>query len=303
MLVFSGGYILGKIYGADDKACASDASVVERKGQPGSLENLIFLEVFDSEDARVGVDHSSRCGDIYGHFLGADAGSGLSFTRAQLKRYCDLGLSKDEVMNFSDTSKPDAIVVLPSADDVDAFYNDPALVLYRFLGDVYDVFFRIASTENDVYFALDSVPEASLFILGGHGTVDDIALGKFSLKNWKDSRTSMELYKIDTSDYELGEHLQLLAADARIFLYSCENAKGGEGADNIANFIASLAQGRKVFSAAESFNSTDIRVGSLSPFDVRIMRDGKDVTYVGQSFFPSSFVTANMSSIAYFRGH
>lgn len=230
------------------------------------------------------------------------------FYGGQLPQLYRLGLNLEQVAKFDDTPKPNALLVYPTWDypigkifDEKVYYNgafrdDYSLAFFKKVSETYDVKVVVASTEGEVYEALDSEADFKLFILSGHGTKTTLSLGE------KDLRVSApeknETYTIDLSDSELEKHLQKLAPDAVIFLNSCSTAEGGAGEKNLANKVNLWAQGRKVIAPTKDLRTGDVQIDALYPFKVTLFyseeeecskpvqeRKREDITYTIKSKF------------------
>jgi len=194
---------------------------------------------------------------------------------------------------FQDTIKPNAILVQPVADNVNAFKSRKAIEFYDQLFDAYDVKVVFADEESDVYAAIDTTPDIKALIITGHGYMDHLRLG----------HENDEKARIDTTDSELKDYFAKLDLDAVIFLNSCSTAKDKMlvevtySADqpsipmvlkmnNLAYWITRWANGRKVIAAKEDFKSQHIQLVSAYPLDLNIIIDGKDITYKSKDHFP-----------------
>lgn len=209
-------------------------------------------------------------------------------------RYAQLGMTKEEIIEFRDTEKPNALLIFPTADYNEVFQLDSVSTLVQEIKKTYDVLVHFAITEQDFYDAILSVPDTELLFIAGHGSSKTLRLGgKGAEAAWIRrggekkvtgigkhlylyNRDMREEYFIDTSDKVLEYYLSSLHPDATIFLLSCLTADGGQNSNNLATFMSSIARGRRVLAAKESFTPIQVQVNSLYPFDVLIM---KDVTY------------------------
>jgi hypothetical protein len=209
-----------------------------------------------------------------------DAYDGSMFDGHSIYRFAHLGLSEDEV-NFRDTDRPNAVVIYPTNDWNGAFENEQARAFFHSIKGEYDVLVRLAETEEDVYSAINRVPDIELLILGGHGSEKSLSLGETDL-GVREAEKKDERYTLDLSDQELGPYLSRLDPQAVIFLNSCSNAKGDNG-DNIADFIANMAGGRTVIAATEPFGAPDVTINQMHPFDITILGglsdNRRDITY------------------------
>lgn len=192
-------------------------------------------------------------------------------------RFTQLGLGKKDVF-FYDTKKPNAVVIYPFNDWNWTFESENSVSLFKRIREKYDVLVRIASQEQQVYDAIDIVPNSYLLVLAGHGTNKVISLGENDLARMEPQKND-ESYTIDTSDSEIAHHLQKLNPKGTIFLFSCSNAAVGDGT-SIADFIVHASKGRRVIAATDSFGPGDVQIKFVYPFHVGIVKDGKDITYV-----------------------
>ena len=195
-------------------------------------------------------------------------------------RLLQLGLKGKDLV-FRDTPKPNAVIVYPTVDFFGVFEVEESLAFFHKIRKAYDLSVAVASREEQVYQAVHDVPNIRLLILGGHGGPTTLSLGT------KDPRdldfTPQDTYTIDTTDSEFQDHLNRLASTAVIFLYSCENAKGEKGAENLATFISRQAGNRCVFAAKETFPVYGVTVKTMIPFSVEIRDDnGRDITYANE---------------------
>ncbi len=188
-------------------------------------------------------------------------------------RTCQLGLAPEDLTSFINSKKPNALLIYPTSDYNDAFEKKEAIALFHEIQKAYDVKVAFATEDNDVAPAIDSVPDIELLILGGHGTTTNLNLGG---DNSEGNINYDERYTIDTSDNELGDALNKLHPNATIFLNSCLTGANKSSGDNLANFIEKQAEGRRVIAATDSFEEKDIKIVSLYPFDMKIIRD---ITY------------------------
>lgn len=183
--------------------------------------------------------------------------------------YLDELKDADNIVNFKDTKKPNALVILPKDDRKGAFYSPESMLFYKDLMKEYDVLFRVVNSEKEVYNAINQVPDISLLILGGHGSPNSIYLGnsggRLSIAGKEDS------YYIDISDTELKNYLDKLNSNAIVFLYSCSNGEGGKNRKNLANFVSGMGNGKKVISSKKPFSDQDIKINSIYPFDIEII--------------------------------
>jgi len=185
------------------------------------------------------------------------------FSEPTITSLYELGLTIDEIISpiFVDTDKPNAVVIFPTSDDSIAFAATKNL-LERIRGR-YDTFVKVASTEQEVYSAIMTIPNVELLVLSGHGSQMTLGLGS----------GKHEKYKIDISDSELGKYLQNLNPNAPIVLNSCLNAQGGYLEINLANFIMQISHGRKVIAAMDLFSPFHIRINSDYPLDLSFMAE------------------------------
>jgi len=200
------------------------------------------------------------------------------FNGQELYRFYQLDLKKADLEKFNDTEKPNAVIVYPTRDWNIVFEKNESIDFFQKLRKAYDVNVILASEENQAYKVIEDTPNIELLILAGHGSKDSLSLSDSDLRLFC-SIKNHERYKIDKSDSELGQYLSKLENNATIFLLSCSNAEGGKEAENLANYIISLAEGKKVIASEKPFRFEDIKVNSFYPFDVKITYKSKDCTY------------------------
>ena len=198
---------------------------------------------------------------------------GKRLTGFKMRRLYQLGFDKDDLtddllIRFEDTSKPNAIIDYTTDDPWCCFEGSASLNFFKKIQDSYDVYVLLGKDEDEMYKSIELIDDSKLFIVAAHGERDKIQLGE----------GMHEKYRIDFSDTELSDYLDKLSPDAVIFLSSCYTAEEGDG-KNLADFVVEHAGGRKVIASKASFESKDIVIKSLYPFDVEIIVKGKNVTY------------------------
>lgn len=239
-----------------------------------SITNLFGRPVFSNDEDLVHYVLAEGDSDKTREFINI----GLDSRSAYL--YTLLDLIPEEAVSFSDSDKPNAILIFPYSDWNYNFSSSEMRELTQKLKESYDLWVKVAKQEETLYLALEEVPDAELLILSGHGTPTSLSLGEADL-SWFPSEKD-ETYQINLSDWELEEILNQLHPSAVIFLNSCSNGYGQENLGNLANFIANLAGGRKVISGIDLFSSGEIMINSTYPFDASIIGQplGTDLTYV-----------------------
>lgn len=183
-------------------------------------------------------------------------------------RVCKLNFVPQYLASFANSEKPNALLIYPASDYNGAFESKEAVALFHEIQSVYDVKVAFAKQDGDIAAAIHSVPDIELLMVAGHGTPTTLNLGG--------EESSDETYNLDTSDTELGDALNTLHPHATIFLNSCSTGEDERSGDNLANFIRKQAKERTVIAPTESFEQREITIGSLYPFDVKIIRD---ITY------------------------
>lgn len=198
------------------------------------------------------------------------------FYGAQLPQMAALKLSIEELVEFKDTEKPNALFVYPTF-DVNVYNFEGALKTpqaLQFFNEVkkgYDVKTVVASTEKEVYNAIDYKDNFKLLILSGHGEKTALQLG--GLYREIDFCRTFENHCIDVSDVEFSSYLDKADEEAVIFLNSCSTAEEGEDVTNLANHIFFFSNGRKVIASTGPFGQHEIKINSIYPFDVSILRN------------------------------
>jgi hypothetical protein len=188
---------------------------------------------------------------------------------------------KNKVLNtykFKDTEKPNAVVMLPKDDYNGAFTNGCFISLRQKINNNYDAKFVIAETEDELYKALEEVPDQELRVFFGHGTKTSLRLS-----NDKPLEFPSEKRELGIWDTEISNYNHNAKPNCRTVLISCSNGAGREEGDNLANFIAKQT-GQEVFAGSKSFNKVKVR--NVSPLEVGIIsiEDDKEseVTYVAK---------------------
>lgn len=202
------------------------------------------------------------------------------FDRVEVRRFAQLGYTKDNLPDFIDTEKPNAVIEYPFKDWNGAFESEESINIFKYLQETYDIMLVIAKKEQKVYNAIDKILDKTIefLMLSGHGSKKDITLNEEDAEDSEGANN--EEYTFDKSDTELSTYLNKLSLSAVIFLNSCNNAEGGkEEKDNFANFVIDKAGGRKIMASKDGFKSSHMNIESLYPFDIRIIKDGKDITY------------------------
>ncbi|MBU0470220.1 MAG: hypothetical protein KKA62_06110 [Nanoarchaeota archaeon] len=207
------------------------------------------------------------------------------FYGAQLPQLAALNLSVDELINFKDTEKPNALFVYPTSDINDedkegAFRTSSAVKFFNRIKKEYDVKAVVASREEEVYNAIKPEYGFKLLVLTGHGSKNTLQLG--ACDNL-DDKCEIEKHIIDTNDFDFSIPLNNLHKEAVIFLNSCSTAEGREDIFNLANTIHMFSYRRKVIGSEVPFAQGHLDVKSSYPFDVQIKVKNVDKTYVVES--------------------
>jgi len=261
-------------------------------GSVGNLEKILAIKgsngrnIFSEEIIFKVIKSAKPLTPEYAQALAlvTDENKNPRFAVEEILFYNNLGITSDEItsalrkgeniVSFTDTSKPNALVVFPVSDWNGTFLtltSGPQHTPLGVISDIkkfYDVQVIIAGTEQEVYKSLASTPNIDLLILGGHGKKTALLL----------SKEKGEKGEIDTSDNEMRDYLSHLSPNAKIILNSCSTGEGGENTDNLANFIAGMAPGREVY--APKTPSYLYKMNLEQEVSVSFMGDKcKDVTY------------------------
>lgn len=210
------------------------------------------------QEFRVPVEYASRMSQ---HGLNAKT----------IVYYYVLGLD-DNCIDFENSDKPKALILHPESDpkgDITRSFCEPSTLYFlKSLKQYYDLRIRIIATTLEMFKELDNPAKIDLLILGGHGTKKSLTFGE----NIPEYEVYFDepLTKLTTSTMNLSEHMHNLASDAVIFLNSCSNGYGRTSEDNLANFVAKSAPGRKIISCTDPFINEDIRIVSYYPLDLKI---------------------------------
>ncbi len=227
---------------------------------------LTFRDLEDATDIK-NMNNPNYVSSLYKIFK--EIGIDYELSLSKIKRYCQLNLPLREIF-FYDTRKPNALIVLPTADHNDAFYGESGRNFIKTILRQYDSQILIADTEKDVYAGLKFVPNISLASISGHGTKTTLSLGEADLRLYTGSGD--ETKTIDISDTEFVELLKETNPYCVLFLWACSNGQGREYENNLANFSAK--SGRKVISGDNVSNITEIT--SSYPFDAEVYYHDKN---------------------------
>src|SRR3989344_5898101 len=275
-----------------------DSIIREFASLADSQGNFIFncealfagRDIFAYKGAGGTIDYATK-------FLSAKDPEGRNiFTGAQLPLLYRLGLDLPEMINFKDTSKPNALFICPTNDNNPSsnglykegvFRNDLFLDFFKGVKKAYDVKIIVASKEDEIYQPLLLPTNFEYLVLAGHGNATSLVLG--SKDTFYNQDLPDEKLSLDISDTEFEKYLQNLSPKAVIFLYSCETGKGGKAEKNLANTISGWAKNREVIAPTEVLVVGQVNVHSFYPFEVTLKNaEGKDdITYrAGQKFVP-----------------
>jgi len=250
--------------------------IMDIKGENG-IPRFNYSEIRNLISSKASLKFIKDLSDI------KDKTGTYEFTGFQISRLFQLNLSKKEILKFKDTDKPNALLVYPAIDPINEFYSPIEISILEALKKKYDTRIIVASKEEEVYKELENIPNIMFFNPKGHGEYNILALGEYQwgLQGVEDGDVDLktENYGIDTSDNELEKVINNLHPNAVIFLDSCSNGEGRERKANLANFIKKLSKGRKVISATEPYSGEDMEIQNFYPFDVKIVKDGRDITY------------------------
>ena len=215
---------------------------------------------------------------IYALIYAKDGLDGATLDATRIYHYSQLRASPADLGPFVDTKKPNAVLMYHVVDDGPAFYSPHGRDLFRLIKKGYDVYVRVAAKEEELYQALDKIPNIELLMICGHGSQRALSFGEGDPRLHKTKQD--ETYVLDVGDQELSRHAQNLAPNAVIFLNSCLNGEGGQNKANLANFVMRCFPGRTVISAKRAFYASEIEVEDIYPFEVTFCdKVGKDFTY------------------------
>jgi len=198
--------------------------------------------------------------------------------------YYKLGLKSIDI-DFKNDGRPKALFLYPTDDPTFlgdcVFSEERAINVISIIKDHYDIKLRAISTVEEMCKCLDEDSDLKLLVLGGHGSRETLTFGcsrpKYGIHYSDDSR------ELKVSKFNLKEHLRKLPEDLVIFLDSCLNGEGGAEGENMANYVAQSAPGRKVISSMVAFNGGDICFHSFIPFDIDIFKHLKRGTYIPEN--------------------
>lgn len=264
---------------ADLNAFREDSGTVEYAKELAALQDRQGNLFFTTGNDVVAFKNSAGSYDYAARFASAVDKEGKKlFSGNQLAQLYSLGLDLQQLLTFTDTAKPNALLVYPTSDR-GTFRNEASIKFFKKIQEGYDTKVVVASREGEVYGALESRDDFELLVLLGHGAKTTLSLGENDLRLQKAEKD--ETYTIDTSDWELETYLRHLTPNAVIFLYSCNTGEGRGEAQNLANAIAEWGGVRKVIAPTEVLNTSRVTVNSLYPFDVTLIdeKGERDITY------------------------
>jgi hypothetical protein len=204
----------------------------------------------------------------------------MGFDSSTVYKYLKLKIRPEEVSNFRDTEKPNALFVFPWS-DCDGFFTEGAIYnLFQDIRNEYDTKVVIASKEDDIYSAIKSTHNIELLALSGHAGEGGRHLC-FGVSG-RDAEVCSEEYRegviLDPGDKELEEYLDLLHPNATILVYSCyaANQRG-----NIADFISLMSKQKNVIAPRNNLHGCSMKINSMYPLDLQFISDGtgKDCTF------------------------
>lgn len=190
------------------------------------------------------------------------------FDGKSIQRFRQLGLSPNQVMSFTDTEKPNAVVLLPMEDYNDEFESDGFDHLIKLIAPHYDMVLRCVATEDSIASLLGRIPDCRLLWIAGHGDVLSIQLG--STYPGVETIEFMEKAFVDVSDTELEAALALLDPDATIFLDACETDRWGNTVYSVAESVRKWAGNRRVIAMPRPFTHRELRLTSAYPLELTL---------------------------------
>ncbi|MCD4829201.1 MAG: hypothetical protein K8R90_07240 [Candidatus Cloacimonetes bacterium] len=232
---------------------------------PQSLSQFTALRNYNGDRLFGNAENLVRYLEAGGNVAYADSLRG--FDGMSIYRFCQLGISAAEALNFNDTPRPNAVAIFTTIDDNDEFESKASLRLFHAVHREYDIWVRLADSEEKLAAIVEDVPAADLLWIAGHGRRGSILLGSESIDDLSDERRYL-----DTTDSEFADVLATLAPDATIFLDACYTDAPRNGIDNLADFIRGLAPGRTVVAADYLFSHEHIHVRSLAPLRLEFIR-------------------------------
>jgi len=172
---------------------------------------------------------------------------------------------------FKDTEKPNAVIVLPCYDPQEIYYSYGTIGFIDKLVKEYDTRVVIAANEQDVFDALEFIPNVEMLFIGGP------YLGVVDVKK----KTIMLSPKGELSYYDKRFlcYLDNLNDNATIVMYTCFAGTGGKDYDNIANFVGEIVGDRRIIAPRNNLYACHIHVQKMYPLDVGLIKNGKDMAY------------------------
>src|SRR3989338_277176 len=197
----------------------------------------------------------------YGKFSKFIKETGLDASIASY--YFVLGIDSKAKLEFTDTEKPNALIVYGIYDPDGAMRNSVERAILETLSGSFDRKVLVAKEEGEVYEAIEKIPNIMLLGLNGHATGDGVAL----------SASEDDQYAINSLDLEFGNYLRKLHPSASIYAIAC---LGGE----FSKYVSKQAEQRTVFSPDGYMNSNGIRIESTVPFRIRFFENSGEVTVI-----------------------
>ncbi len=214
--------------------------------------------------------------DLFGY---AEKLAKKGYDGMRIYRFAQLGLTTDEILNFKDTEKPNAVWILPYSEgkthsSMKVFEMNTMVKFFNSIKKHYDIKLAIAENEKQVYETIEAMKnkDTKLLILSGHGSKKGIMYGGRE-----------ENQRLDITDTDIGTYLSMLAKDAVIFLDSCSTAEGGkEDQGNFFNFVRRYAGSRTTIGATKVSAKMNLKIVKYYPFDIKTVNTviNKDGNYL-----------------------
>jgi len=199
-------------------------------------------------------------------------------TKANEPRSNDEGpryTGRDEAIEFKDTEKPNAVVVLPGGYKNNPNFGGGLEEAVNQIKENYDTYIISNENRKNLSEVIDQVQNIeALMIVGAR-------IPSVSSSNNKEAVS----YGIISSGGTFGANdvftrlLKKLHKDATIVLYSCYSGSSGESGYNFINNIKDDIKGRKIIGCRCWLGGCVAKISNIYPLDVSVMRNGKDFSY------------------------
>jgi len=185
----------------------------------------------------------------------------------EIYRRAQLDLTLEETLSFTNTSKPDCVVLMTTKhrnadDDLDihgkllnGHYNSAKTnTFFKNLQKHYDVWFEFVYDAKDITEARGVVPYPDLLVLAGHGG--------------SDGTTMSEDFKVTKYCLPFRNYVGDISDEGTLLLYACLNAEGENSFAESNLEVLTKKPGRTIYASKMSFSPSEFDVLSYFPLCV-----------------------------------